>query len=86
MNGWSDGKRFLFEHIIDLILYIGLLVFGCFGDLILNGLCSWGFSVVPHESGSHPYEWGNYQIVGAVVGAYQLYRLIKKLDEWRYYR
>lgn len=86
MNNWSDGKKFLFDHIFDSVLYGAMLFVGAFLDPLLNLLHSCGFNVVPHEVAGHDYSLGKFQIVLIVLGAFKIVRLFQKLREWEYYK
>lgn len=85
MNDWSDGKRFLFDHIFDSVVFGAMLLLGLFLDPLLNLLYSCGVSLVPHEAAVHPFEFGRYQVILLVVGALKVARLGQKLIQWRYY-
>jgi len=85
MKDWSDGKKFLFDHIIDAVLYGSILLASAFLDPILNFLHSAGLNINDTEPFGHPYKIGAYQAVAAVFAALQLIRLIQKLNQWKYY-
>ena len=86
MNDWSDGKRFLFDHIADSCLYGAMFLCGAFLDSILNLLRALGLHMVPGEVTYHPYEIGKYQMALLILSGVQILRLIQKLNEWRYYK
>ena len=79
MNGWSDAKRNIFEHIlISLLLFVSSL----FWDHIVNFLSFINLHVVRSEAGAHPYQIGEAQII---VMALSAVHFVRKLNEWRYY-
>lgn len=83
---WGDGKRFLFEHICDGILYCAIFLGATFLDPILNLLRALGLNSNPAEPEGHPYQIGAYQAVALVFSTIQILRLLQKLNEWRYYK
>jgi len=85
MRTWGDGKRFLFDHIFDSVLYGTMFIGSAFLDPILNYLHSVGFNVAPGEPLGHPYEIGKYQVALLVLSFMQVLRLVQKLREWKYY-
>lgn len=86
MKDWGDGKRFLFDHIFDSLVYGSIAVGAFFIDPILNALRALGLNVVPSEPMGHPYEIGKYQIAALIFSVLQILRLFQKFNEWKYYK
>lgn len=85
MKDWSDGKRFLFDHIFDSCLYGAMFFCGAFLDPLLNLFHSFGVPLVPNEVLGHPYALGKYQVALLVLSGFQILRIVQKLTQWKYY-
>ena len=71
----GDAQKFLIE---DISLYTVILAIDLCWDFLQNLFCAVGL-----QSLSTPYHFGTYQ---AIVFVFALGQLIRKVNQWRYYR
>jgi len=80
LKDFGDAKRNIFEH---LVLSASIFLGALFWDHIVNLMRTFNIFLVQHETGSHVYHIGEFQIIVMILAAIHFIR--KYWNEWRCY-